>query len=582
MELKPSKVTLSVADNHRIASEGMWTGTVNVARTATTQSLEVFESNGAFQVILGKLWLHSIQAIHRYDMDEITIQAQGHTMTIMNDEEPPTTQTGPPQAHAIDETLTIDPGEKANRASKRVTDPANPEWVQAILEKISIGTDLTDKEWMAVTDLIKEYPDIFVLSLSEVFPVDFMTHKLKIDPNIALPKKVHQWPVTEPQRKFFKDIINDMEKAGVIHAVPAEFIKCLNATNLAPKEAGKNLRMSHKALLRWCNEQCHKYGLTDYWEQTDDKDKDRTTEADLTTKHTDDEPMTPPKKWRVCQAFHAVNAATQIPAFPSGDLKTKQQAVAGKRWVSIIDLAAGYYAIKMDQDAIPYMAFYVEGRGYFVYLRMLFGLTGAPTTFCEMVAIALDDMINKELVNWMDDICMADNDFASKLTKMQKFFNRCREKGLSLMPAKCKLFQSKVVFGGVMVSADGITPNGDKVLAVIDWPEPTMSHELLRFLGLTGFFRRHIQNYVTIVQPLSDLTHDIQVEKPKPGWKARKGAYKQALQATSLIDKWGDEQKKAFLTLKVAVTSEPVLKSPQYDGQTFRVVTNSSKKDLEE
>ena len=68
------------------------------------------------------------------------------------------------------------------------------------------------------------------------------------------------------------------------------------------------------------------------------------------------------------------------------------------------------------------------------------------------------------------------------------------------------------------------------------------------------------------------------MEKPKPGWKARKGAYKWALQATSIVDRWGDEQKRAFLTLKVAVTSEPVLKAPQYDGWTFRVVTDGSKK----
>src|SRR6266481_3436802 len=134
------------------------------------------------------------------------------------------------------------------------------------------------------------------------------------------------------------------------------------------------------------------------------------------------------------------NAATQILAFPSGDLKTKQQKVARKRWVSVIDLAAGYYTIKMDKEAIPYTAFYVEGRGYFVYLRMPFGLTVAPTTFCEMVAIALDDMIDKELVSWMDDICIADDDFEAKLAKMRKFFERCREKGLSLAPAKCKLF----------------------------------------------------------------------------------------------------------------------------------------------
>ena len=81
-----------------------------------------------------------------------------------------------------------------------------------------------------------------------------------------------------------------------------------------------------------------------------------------------------------------------------------------------------------------------------MYLRMPFGLTGVPTTFCEMVVVALDDMIDKELVSWMDDICIADNNFMPKLAKMRKFFDKCREKGLSLALAKCKLFQSKVLF----------------------------------------------------------------------------------------------------------------------------------------
>src|SRR6266481_2141811 len=261
----------------------------------------------------------------------------------------------------------------------------------------------------------------------------------------------------------------------------------------------------------------------DYWEQIQDMEG-----TDQTVPITDDKPKALPKKWRVCQAFHAVNAAMQIPAFPSSDLKTKQQKVAGKQWVSVIDLAAGYYAIKMDKEAIPYTAFYVEGRGYFVYLRMPFGLTGAPTTFCEMIATALEDMIDNELVIWMDDIGMADNDFEMKLSKMWKFFKKCREKGLSLAPAKCKLFQSKAVFSGVTVLTAGITLNPNKVAAVINWPEPTTTHELLAFLGLTGLFRCHIKGYATIAQPLSDLTQDVQTEKPWPGWKARKGAYRKA------------------------------------------------------
>src|SRR6266481_7409641 len=209
---------------------------------------------------------------------------------------------------------------------------------------------------------------------------------------------------------------------------------------------------------------------------------------------------------------------------------------------------------------------------------MPFGLTGAPTTFCEMVAKALEDMVDNELMVWMDDMGIVDNNFDRKLRKMRKFFGKCQEKGLSLVPAKCKLFQSKTVFSGVMISTVGITPNPDKVAAVLDWPEPQTLHELLRFLSLTGFLHCHIRGYATIAQPLSDLTWDIKVEKPQPGWKTRKGAYRWALQVTSITDKWGEEQKKAFLMLKVAVTSELVLKPPQYDGRVFCIVTDGSKK----
>jgi len=45
-------------------------------------------------------------------------------------------------------------------------------------------------------------------------------------------------------------------------------------------------------------------------------------------------------------------------------------------------------------------------------------------------------MFDNKLVIWMDDIGMADNDFETKLSKMQKFFKKCREKGLLLAPAK--------------------------------------------------------------------------------------------------------------------------------------------------
>src|SRR6266481_1735279 len=79
-----------------------------------------------------------------------------------------------------------------NRASQRTRDPADPARVQEILDKIQIGPDLTEDQKRRITNLIREYPDIFALSLSEVFLVDFASHKQKIHADVVLPKKLYQ------------------------------------------------------------------------------------------------------------------------------------------------------------------------------------------------------------------------------------------------------------------------------------------------------------------------------------------------------------------------------------------------------
>ena len=128
-------------------------------------------------------------------------------------------------------------------------------------------------------------------------------------------------------------------------------------------------------------------GLPPFWEQIPNG-QDPGLEATMETAE-NNRPNSPKTKQQVCHTFHALNKATQVPPFPAGNLCSKQEFAAGHRWASVINFAAGYYAVPLDDESVPYVAFYVEGRGYYVYLWMPFSLTGAPTTFCEMVAIAV-------------------------------------------------------------------------------------------------------------------------------------------------------------------------------------------------
>jgi hypothetical protein len=465
---------------------------------------------------------------------------------------------------------------KINRGenlSPQVTAPFAEEQIDKILSKIEIGPDLTNTQRETVQSLICEYADVFALSLSEVLFVDWYKHKLNVNLDTGkLPTQISQRPVTEAQKTWFNEILDEMEKSFVIQKVPGDFIKNLSSTNLAPKEAGKT-GLTQTEILRSVNAECIHNGLPPFWEE--DMGPGETNEALLEAVESA-KPNAKKTKWRVCHAFNPLNKATQVPPFPTGDLKAKQEFSAGHRWASVIDFAAGYYAVPLDDEAVPYAAFYMEGRGYYVYLHMLFGLTGAPATFCEMVAIALNDMIGHELVNWMDNICHPGDIFETKLANLRKFFEQCHLKKLSLSPSKTKLFATDVLFAGAMIGPQGIRPNLDKVGAVVDWPIPKTAQQLMGFLGLTNYFRHLIANYTRIAAPLSDLTRDIKMEQPSTNWQTRKGAYKQALTAHSLADKWGPEQQKAFATLKCLLSQEPLLKTPQYDGCPFCITTNGS------
>ncbi|KIJ40351.1 hypothetical protein M422DRAFT_173999, partial [Sphaerobolus stellatus SS14] len=114
----------------------------------------------------------------------------------------------------------------------RVVDPFNIERVSQILREVSIGEDLSTEQRTEVTNLITEYADVFAHSLSEMLPVDFMTHKLNVDPSVPLPTKVNQKPLTAEQKPWYYSKIDEMEAAGIITRVRADEVRCLAPTTL--------------------------------------------------------------------------------------------------------------------------------------------------------------------------------------------------------------------------------------------------------------------------------------------------------------------------------------------------------------
>lgn len=204
---------------------------------------------------------------------------------------------------------------------------------------------------------------------------------------------------------------------------------------------------------------------------------------------------------------------------------------------------------------------------------MPFGLTGAPTTFCEMLASTFHDLIGKEVEVWMDDVATACDKFDVGLMNLRTIFAKCRSHGLSLSPSKTVLFMTEARFAGARCSAEGVRPDLSKVEAILRWPEPTTALEVMSFLGCVGSYRSKIKDYARIAQPLSDLTRD--VRPPQISTPVGKQDYKRALRETKIT--LSDEARHAFATLKTTLTSDKVTRSLVYDGCNFIVTTDGSK-----
>jgi hypothetical protein len=151
-------------------------------------------------------------------------------------------------------------------------------------------------------------------------------------------------------------------------------------------------------------------------------------------------------KWHICHNFVKLNKHTEIAPMPQGDICDKQQCLSGHQWISTFDFASGFYGVTLDKASQPYVCFYVEGKGYFAYKRMPFGLTGAPSEFTQLTATHLHDLVMQLVLEiFVDDGGTAADTFEEGMEKLNTIFKRAREQSLSISASKLKLFVSQAV-----------------------------------------------------------------------------------------------------------------------------------------
>nr|GEW23572.1 reverse transcriptase domain-containing protein [Tanacetum cinerariifolium] len=179
--------------------------------------------------------------------------------------------------------------------------------------------------------------------------------------------------------------------------------------------------------------------------------------------------------------------------------------------------------------------------GTFAYRRMPFDLCNARGTFQRCMLAIFHDMVEKTMEVFMGDFSIFRNSFENCLSHLDKMLQRCEDTNLSLNWEKSHFIVKEGIVLGHKISKNGIEVDRAKVDVIAKLPHPTIVKGIRSFLDHAGFYRRFIQDFSKISQPMTHL-----LEKN-----------------TSFI--FFEECIKAFQMLKKKFTEAPILIAPNWD-----------------
>ena len=240
---------------------------------------------------------------------------------------------------------------------------------------------------------------------------------------------------------------------------------------------------------------------------------------------------------RVVIDYRGLNDVTVKNKYPLPLMDELFDRVHGAKLFTKIDLRTGFHQIKIHPDDREKTAFRTR-FGSFEYTVLPMGLCNAPGTFMQLMNDTFRDVLDRFVLVFLDDILVFSRTRAEHLKHVREVLVRLRKQKLYAKLSKCEFFQAQVEFLGHKIGATGLSVSQDKIDAVRGWPPPKNETEVRSFLGFANFYRRFVQGYSHIALPLSELTkNDTKFE-------------------------WGEAQQKAFVDLKRALSSAPVLLIP--------------------
>jgi hypothetical protein len=183
--------------------------------------------------------------------------------------------------------------------------------------------------------------------------------------------------------------------------------------------------------------------------------------------------------------------------------------------------------------------------GTFAYKLVPFGLINAGETFQRAMDVAFQELINKCVVVYLDNVTMYSKNREDHIQNLTQIFERYRKYSISLNPKKTIFGVEEGKLLGHIISQVESCIDLERIRAITQLPLPHNKKAMLSFFGKIIFLRKFAPDFAETIKPLQKIIRkDVEF-------------------------KWDDKQKNAFNNIETAISQAPVLQSPDFCKDFF-------------
>ncbi|TXG60521.1 hypothetical protein EZV62_015094 [Acer yangbiense] len=330
------------------------------------------------------------------------------------------------------ETFELDPRDKTSREKEELTESivlnkAEPD------KTVKIGARLTERVKRDVTNLLKEYKDIFAWSHEDMPGIE----RSVISHNLAVNEKCK--PVVQKRRSF------NPERSV---AIKEEVTKLFAVGSI--REVKYPEWVANVVLVKKKNSQ-----------------------------------------WRMCVDFTDLNKACPKDSFPLPRIDQLVDATSGHETLSFMDAYSGYNQIKMHKPDEEKTAFTTD-QGLCCYTVMPFGLKNAGATYQRLVNKMFARQIGRNMEVYVDDMLTKSVTADKHIDDLRETSDVLVRYGMKLNPEKCVFGVPSGRFVGYQVHQRGIEVNPEKIQALAKMVSPRTLKDVQRLTGCLASLSRFI------------------------------------------------------------------------------------------